>query len=43
MVTNLLRAGGAITVLVLGIFVWVMFRRERHGPSLPPAVPTSYR
>ena len=43
MVTNLLRAGGAITVLVLGIFVWVMFRRERNRPSLPPAVPTSYR
>lgn len=37
-VMNLVRAGGGLTVLALGIFMFVMFRRDRklHAPS--PAV-----
>jgi protein SCO1/2 len=30
MVANLMRAAGSATVLALGIFLWVMFRRERN-------------
>ncbi len=40
MVANLMRAAGGATVLALGIFFWVMFRRERHRPGTPPALPT---
>jgi protein SCO1 len=32
-VTNLLRLGGAATVLLLGGFLIVMYRREPHGPG----------
>ena len=38
MVMNVVRAAGVLTVLVLGIFMFVMFRRERKHPSGPPAV-----
>src|SRR5882762_5480456 len=37
-VMNVVRAAGVLTVLVLGIFMFVMFRRERNNPSGPPAV-----
>jgi protein SCO1 len=37
-VMNVVRAAGVLTVLVLGIFMFVMFRRERNTPSGPPAV-----
>jgi protein SCO1/2 len=37
-VMNVVRAGGVLTMLVLGIFMFVMFRRERNHPSGPPAV-----
>jgi protein SCO1 len=36
-VTNVVRAGGALTVLALGIFMFLMFRRERNHPSGAPA------
>jgi protein SCO1/2 len=38
MVMNVVRAAGLLTVLVLGIFMFVMFRRERNHPKGPPAV-----
>jgi protein SCO1/2 len=38
MVMNVVRAAGILTVLVLGIFMLVMFRRERKHPNAPPAV-----
>jgi protein SCO1 len=37
-VMNVVRAAGLFTVLVLGIFMFVMFRRERKHPNEPPAV-----
>ena len=37
-VMNVVRAAGLITVLALGIFMFVMFRRERRYPTAPPAV-----
>jgi len=37
-VMNVVRAAGVLTVLVLGIFMFVMFRRERNHRSGPPAV-----
>jgi protein SCO1/2 len=37
-VMNVVRAAGLFTVLVLGIFMFVMFRRERNHPSGPPGV-----
>ena len=37
-VMNVVRAGGALIMLVLGIFMFVMFRRERHHPTGPPVV-----
>jgi len=37
-VMNVVRAAGLFTVLVLGIFMFVMFRRERKHPGGPPAV-----
>ena len=37
-VMNVVRAAGVLTVQVLGIFMFVMFRRERNHPSGPPAV-----
>ena len=37
-ITNVLRAGGALTVLLLGVFMLVMFLRERkHAPGVSPA------
>ncbi len=38
MVMNVVRAAGVLTVLVLGIFMFVMFRRDRNHPGGPPAV-----
>jgi protein SCO1/2 len=37
-VMNAVRGAGALTVLALGIFMFVMFRRERKHGLLPPAV-----
>ena len=37
-VVNLLRIGGGLTVLVLGLFLWFMFRREGRSPSPVPGV-----
>jgi protein SCO1/2 len=37
-VMNVVRAAGLTTVLFLGIFLFVMFRRESNHPSGPPAV-----
>ena len=36
-VMNVVRAAGLLTLLVLGIFMFVMFRRERNHPKEPPA------
>ena len=36
-VMNIVRAAGLLTMLVLGIFMFVMFRRERNHPKGPPA------
>jgi protein SCO1/2 len=32
-IMNVLRAAGGVTVLLLGLFIWMMFRRERRRPS----------
>jgi protein SCO1/2 len=37
-VANVLRIAGGLTVLVLGVFLWLMFRRERHAASPVPGV-----
>ena len=42
-VMNVVRAAGLLTVLVLGIFMFVMFRRERNHPKGPPAVGVNVR
>ena len=42
-VMNIVRAAGLLTVLVLGIFMVVMFRRERNHPKGPPAVGVNVR
>ncbi len=42
-VMNIVRAGGLLTVLVLGIFMFVMFRRERNHPNGRPAVGVKVR
>ncbi len=42
-VMNVVRAAGLFTVLVLGIFLFVMFRRERNHPNGPPAVGVNVR
>jgi protein SCO1/2 len=42
-VMRVVRAGGLFTVLALGIFMWVMFRRERNHPNGPPAVGVKVR
>ena len=42
-VMNVVRAAGLFTVLVLGIFMFVMFRRERNHPNGPPAVGVKVR
>lgn len=42
-VMNVVRAAGLLTVLVLGIFMVVMFRRERNHPKGPPAVGVNVR
>jgi protein SCO1/2 len=34
-VMNVVRAGGALTLLVLGIFMFVMFRRDRRLSAVP--------
>jgi protein SCO1 len=38
-IMNVLRAAGGVTVLLLGLFLWMMFRREHRRPSavLPAA------
>lgn len=35
-VMNVVRAAGGLTVLVLGLFMWIMFRRDRKSPGVPP-------
>jgi protein SCO1 len=42
-VMNVVRAAGVVTVLVLGIFMFVMFRREHNHPGGPPAVGVKVR
>lgn len=42
-VMNVVRAGGLLTVLALGIFMWVMFRRERKHLNAPPAAGAKVR
>ena len=42
-VMNVVRAAGLLTLLVLGIFMFVMFRRERNHPNGPPAVGVDVR
>jgi protein SCO1 len=42
-VMNVVRAAGLFTVLVLGIFMFVMFRRERNHPNGPPPVGVNLR
>lgn len=42
-VMNVVRAGGALTVLVLGIFMFVMFRRERSQGDARPAAEVKVR
>ena len=42
-VMNVVRAAGLLTMLVLGIFMVVMFRRERNHPKGPPAVGVKVR
>ena len=42
-VMNVVRAAGLLTLLVLGIFMVVMFRRERNHPKGPPAVGVNVR
>ena len=42
-VMNVVRAAGLLTMLVLGIFMFVMFRRERNHPKGPPAVGVNLR
>ena len=42
-VMNVVRAAGVLTVLVLGIFMFVMFRRERKHPGASPAVGVKVR
>lgn len=37
MIMNIVRAGGALTLLVLGIFMFVMFRRDRRNAVASPA------
>jgi protein SCO1/2 len=36
-VMNVVRAGGGLTLLALGIFMFVMFRRDRQHPVVSPA------
>lgn len=42
-VMNVVRAGGGLTVLLLGIFMVVMFRRDRKDQGAPPAVASNVR
>jgi protein SCO1/2 len=42
-VMNVVRAAGLFTVLALGIFMFVMFRRERNHPNGPPPVGVKLR
>ena len=42
-VMNVVRAAGLFAVLVLGIFMFVMFRRERTHPNGPPPVGVNLR
>jgi len=43
-VMNVLRAAGGLTVLLLGIFMTLMFLRERKKPSaVPPAAGANAR
>ncbi len=42
-VMNVVRGGGLLTVLALGIFMWVMFRRERKHPNAPPVAGVKVR
>lgn len=37
-VANVLRIAGGLTILVLGVFLWLMFRRERHAASPVPGL-----
>ena len=32
---NVMRIAGVVTMLALGIFLWLMFRREKYGLIAP--------
>jgi protein SCO1/2 len=40
-VSNVIRIGGALTILALGIFLWLMFRQENYRLASPQVPPTS--
>jgi len=40
-VSNVIRISGIVTTLVLGIFLWVMFRQEKYSLVSPQALPPS--
>lgn len=42
-VMNVVRAGGILTVLALGLFMLIMFRRDRNHPGVPPVVGVKVR
>jgi protein SCO1/2 len=42
-VMNVVRAGGLLTVLALGLFMLIMFRRDRNHPAVPPVVGVKVR
>ena len=37
-IANVIRIAGAVTLLVLGIFLFLMFRQEKYGPHPPRAL-----
>jgi protein SCO1/2 len=42
-VMNVVRAAGGLTVLVLGLFMWIMFRRDRKSTGVPPVAGVKVR
>ncbi len=40
-VLNVMRIAGVVTMLVLGIFLWLMFRQEKYGLGSPQVLPPS--
>jgi hypothetical protein len=42
-VMNMVRAAGGLTVLALGIFMWIMFRRDRRHALISPSAGVKIR